>query len=344
MSERQHIELVQRHIEARKHDVVNYLKDLVNTPSPIGRELKAQKQIREKLSSLGLTVDIFEADLQALRDHPGHTPVDMCEHIPVKGRPNVVGTLKGSGGGRSLILAAHVDHLPVGPRTLWKHPPFAGRIEGGRMYGRGVANDKAGIAIMITALESILDSGLQPKGKIVLISALAGRDFSEGESGGLLACAAKGYKADAALYLHPHEESTGLGEIAIACMGALNFRISVTGKKATPLHNLRTAVNAIDKAIYLIRALEGLDQRRNQKTRYEPLEKAVEHHTSLQVSIIEGGEHSAVGTVKKQGGPIQVPDRCKFEGRIAFPPGETAQRMAKQTEAVIWEAAKKDVG
>jgi len=226
----QHIEEVQRYVEDRKEDVVNFLKELVRIPSPVGRELKVQKHIQRRLSSMGLDVDLFEADLEALRNHPGHTPVDIREHIEIKGRPNVAGTLKGSGGGRSLILAAHVDHLPVGSRELWKHDPFAGEIDAGRMYGRGVANDKAGIAIMVTSLEAILQCGLEPKGNIVLISALGGRDFSEGESGGLLACAAKGYRADAALYLHPHEASTGLGEIAIASMGALNFKMPRTSR------------------------------------------------------------------------------------------------------------------
>jgi acetylornithine deacetylase len=339
---RQHIELVQRHIEGRKDEVVSFLKDLVRTPSPIGRELKAQKQIQKKLSSLGLSVDLFEADLETLKNHPGHTPVDIRDHIPVKGRPNVVGTFKGSGGGRSLILAAHVDHLPVGSRELWKHPPFAGQIDVGRMYGRGVANDKAGIAIMITSLEAILQCGLQPKGNMVLISALGGRDFSEGESGGLLACAAKGYTADAALYLHPHEESTGLAEIAIASMGALNFRVIVTGKMATPLHDVPHAVNAIDKAIYLIGALHDLDQRRNQHVRFELLEKALGRSTSLHISIMKGGKPCAVGTVKKDGGPIQVPESCEVQGRVTFPPGETAENVAKEIEAAIGEAARKD--
>jgi acetylornithine deacetylase len=279
---------------------------------------------------------------QALRNHPGHTPVDVREHIEGKGRPNVVGTLKGSGSGRSLILAAHVDHLPVGLRELWKHDPFAGEIDAGRMYGRGVANDKAGIAVMITALEAIRQCGLEPKGNVILISALGGRDFSEGESGGLLACAAKGYRADAALYLHPHEASTGLGEVAIASMGALNFRITVAGKMSIPLHDVPHAVNAIDKAVDLIGALHDLDQRRNERTRFELVEEALGRSISLHVSIMKGGKPWAVGTVKKDGGPIQVPDRCEFEGRVTFPPGETMESVAKEIEVAIWEAAKKD--
>src|SRR3954454_719023 len=67
------------------------------------------------------------------------------------GRPNVVGVRRGSGGGRSLVLNAHMDTVGVaGMQAL--HEP---RIEGGRLYGRGAYDMKAGLATAMSAAASL---------------------------------------------------------------------------------------------------------------------------------------------------------------------------------------------
>src|SRR5690349_12990677 len=62
------------------------------------------------------------------------------------GRCNVLGTLRGQGGGPSLMLESHLDHGPVG--SGWSRDPYGGEIDrvGGWIYGRGTCNNKQSLA------------------------------------------------------------------------------------------------------------------------------------------------------------------------------------------------------
>src|SRR6266704_6833693 len=70
---------------------------------------------------------------------------------PVRGRPSVVGVLRGSGGGRSLMLNAHMDTVGAGGMAS----PFSPVVRDGRVYGRGACDMKGSLAaIMLTAREA----------------------------------------------------------------------------------------------------------------------------------------------------------------------------------------------
>ncbi|HST25402.1 MAG TPA: M20/M25/M40 family metallo-hydrolase, partial [Gaiellaceae bacterium] len=66
---------------------------------------------------------------------------------PVAGRPSVVGVARGSGGGRSLMLNAHLDTVGVAGMDA----PFSGRVEGERLYGRGALDMKGSLAAIMLA-------------------------------------------------------------------------------------------------------------------------------------------------------------------------------------------------
>src|SRR6266851_2886025 len=98
------------------------LQALVRIPSPIGEEADAQALVAGQMREAGLDVDCFDIDADALRQHPAfnRSPRNYV------GRPCVVGRLRGAGGGRSLLLNAHVDTVPVDTPHAWTHPPFGG--------------------------------------------------------------------------------------------------------------------------------------------------------------------------------------------------------------------------
>jgi acetylornithine deacetylase len=98
--------------------------------------------LARRLESLGLDVDLWDV---------------------VPGRPNVVGRLPGSGGGRSLMLLGHLD--VVGP---WGPEAFAPVVRDGRMYGRGAADMKCGFAAALLALEALLASGVRLAGDLLV--------------------------------------------------------------------------------------------------------------------------------------------------------------------------------
>jgi acetylornithine deacetylase len=83
-----------------------------------------------------------------------HIGCEVSVVEPVPGRPSVVGVLRGSGGGRSLMLNAHMDTVGAGGM----HDPFLPAVRDGRVYGRGAVDMKASLAaIMLTAREAARD-------------------------------------------------------------------------------------------------------------------------------------------------------------------------------------------
>ena len=83
-------------------------------------------------------------------------------------RPNVVGVLRGTGGGRSLLLNGHVDTITCEPEDEWRISPLSGKVIDGKLYGRGTSDMKSGLAAMTMAVKILKETGFQPKGDIIL--------------------------------------------------------------------------------------------------------------------------------------------------------------------------------
>src|SRR5512144_2338812 len=96
--------------DQNRNAIVSFLQDLIRIPSVTGEEGRIQQWIAGRLKEMGLIVDVFEPDLAALRKHPAFVEVAQG----YEGRPNVVGLLKGAGGGKSLLFNGHVDVIPAG--------------------------------------------------------------------------------------------------------------------------------------------------------------------------------------------------------------------------------------
>src|SRR5512145_807563 len=149
-------------VDDNREKAVTFLQQMIAIPSVTGDEARIQKFLAEHLAKIGLDVDVWETDWNELKKHPGYRPVDRG----YEGRPNIVATLKGSGGGRSLLLNGHTDVIPVGGGEGWSDDPWSATIKDGRVYGRGSADMKSGVASHIMAVESLLSAGLKPKGDV----------------------------------------------------------------------------------------------------------------------------------------------------------------------------------
>src|SRR6476659_9907737 len=83
-------------IDGNHDGAIKFLQDIVAIPSVTGDEGKIQSFLKTYLKKIGLAVDIWESDWEKLKKHPGYIPVEQG----YEGRPNIVATWKGAGGGR----------------------------------------------------------------------------------------------------------------------------------------------------------------------------------------------------------------------------------------------------
>jgi len=255
----EHYARILEHVEARRDFAVDFLRRMVNFDSSTiqhglsGQEQAIQEWLAARLGAWGFETRLFEPDNSKMQDIPDFSPGHDYH-----GRPNLVATLKGSGGGRSLILNGHVDTMPPGDKEKWSHDPWSGTIGGGNMVGLGVCDMKAGVAAMILAVRFLQEAGLDLKGDVMVQSVVD----EEGGGNGTLACVVEGYRADAAIVTEP----TRL-HVQPATRGVLLLEVDVEGR-ATHACLKWGGVNAIEKGVKIVQSMIELErlwlaQRRN---------------------------------------------------------------------------------
>lgn len=225
--------------------------------------------------------------------------VEMQEAAP--GRPNVIARIGGGGrGGRSLMLNGHLDTVGTEGMT---HDPLGAEERGGRLYGRGSSDMKAGIAAMCAAAARAAARGTLA-GEVI-VAAVADEEY---ESVGTRALVASGVRADAAIITEP----TRLA-ICPAHRGFAWLTVTVHGRAA---HGSRydIGVDAIRLTGLLLGELDVLE-RELLPTRVHPLLGRASMHASL----IEGGI-----------GMSTYPDRCVLKLERRTVPGESAADFARE--------------
>ena len=123
------------------------LRDLLRCASVTPADAGALDLLQERLQLAGFSVH---------RLRFGHDPA--IENLYAR-----YGTSK-----PNLCFAGHTDVVPPGNEADWRHPPFSGAVEDGRMWGRGAVDMKGGVAAFVAAAEAFL-SEHEPKGSISLL-------------------------------------------------------------------------------------------------------------------------------------------------------------------------------
>ncbi|MEM6325196.1 MAG: M20/M25/M40 family metallo-hydrolase [Pseudomonadota bacterium] len=247
-------------------------------------------------------------------------------------RQAVIGTLEGVRDLPSLLMFAHPDGEPVSDASDWQHAPFEGEIDQGRLYGWGVADDLAGCAAAILAIERAAASSV-PKGDAIFASTPSKR-----YARGVAALLHDGVSADASLYLHPAESGVGMREIKAVASGQIEFCIKVTGKApdtTEPGHTAfsHLAQNPIDKALLVRAALMALADARADRIRHPLIEAAVGRATNIHVSRISCGEMSRFSRIE---------ETCTLGCAVSFPPGETLDAVKDEITQAVAQAASQD--
>jgi acetylornithine deacetylase len=236
-----------------------------------------------------------------LRDTLTSWGLDARLQEAAPGRPNVIATLRGSGGGRSLMFNGHLDVVGVDGMT---HAPFGAEERDGRVYGRGASDMKGGVAAMCAAAARLRGS---LKGDVVITGVVD----EEWQSIGTSALIAAGIRADAAVVTEP----TRLGFMP-AHKGFAWIQATLHGRAA---HGSRwdIGIDAIRHAGLLLSELDRVDREELPRRSHELLGRP-----SLHASSIEGGT-----------GLSTYPDRCIIRIERRTIPGETAEDALRETRA-----------
>ena len=267
----------------------------------------------------GLETAIVTSSAVELEGHPAY-----CDDgLPIETRPSVVGRWRApvpAAEARSMILNGHLDVVSPGQLEQWNDSPWSGRIEGGRLYGRGACDMKSGVACAVYAVAALRRAGLAP-GADIIVETVSGE-----ESGGVgtLATIVRGVRADAALILEP----TSLRLCPVQA-GALTFRIAVSGRSAHAALK-RSGVSAIDKMRLVLSALDVLDADRHRSFAHAL------YPDPAQIAPI------SVGIMRAGDWPSSVPDEAVVEGRLGVFPGEPVADARRALIAAVDAAAADD--
>ena len=145
----------------RPEEVVALTVDMIRIPSHRYEESEVASYVAGFMRGLGLEVTV--------------QPVREGE---VRSK-QAVGTLRGAGGGRSLLLCGHLDtssgppsRQPYRPER-WTHDPFAGDVQDGWIYGLGAMNMTGGVAAVLAAVQALIRAGVRPAGDVIVAAVMA---------------------------------------------------------------------------------------------------------------------------------------------------------------------------
>ena len=251
-------------------DLIKLVCDLVMIPSVNGEndEIKVAEKLNDCARKLGLPSELIALNPK---------------------RPNVfVGNNMDNNSG--LLLIAHLDTVPIGDKSKWKHGPFEGEIDKGKLYGRGAIDCKTGAALSIFTLKILQDLGKLDKAKFVGVVDEEGAPDSSLGAAYLLK---KGLKAKAAIYTYPNVHSVTIGH-----RGIVRLWVEVQGEAAhsgTKEWQFKTkGASAIEAIAEFILRLKEISM--NGENENFPGYKFI--HT---VTLLEGGSGESI-----------VPDKAKL--------------------------------
>jgi acetylornithine deacetylase len=282
-------------------EVVSLTKDIVRIPSYTADETEVARFLHGYFEKQG-----FESELQE---------VDP-------GRFQTIARLRGTGGGKSLMLNGHLDIDPI--PSGWERDPWTPTIEGDRFYGAGVYNMKGGVAAMIMGAVAARRAG-RLRGDVIV--ACVDGELQGGV--GTVHMLKKGVRADMAVVPEPYStkhiitKHTGVMELAVHVLG-----------RSVHISRMEQGINAIVKAARVVQALETV------KLTGQP-DPDLPGLPRLNVGTIIGGR----GRELELRGANIVPDMCTIILDIRFPVSVTVDSAMADVRRALdgVAAADKDV-
>jgi succinyl-diaminopimelate desuccinylase len=280
--------------EKHETEAVRFCRDLLKFKSvnPPGDEMAAAEYISEVMAKAGLEAEVVR-----------HSPT----------RASALVRLRGSGKAPALLFSGHLDTVPVGAEA-WVHEPFSGEVAEGKIWGRGAADMKGGVAALMAAMKILAEACLPLKGDVIL-AATAGEEIN---SLGATVIASRKDLGPVQAVLIPEPSAN---ELFIAEKGAFWVELVTQGKTA---HGSMPDLgrNAVLMMVRLIEAFEKLE------IPFQP--HPLLDGFSRSVNTIAGGVKTNV-----------VPDACTAAIDMRTVPGQDHQAILRQIEGLIADLGRK---
>jgi acetylornithine deacetylase len=235
--------------------------------------------------------------------------LDVELHELGPGRANVIAVARGSGGGRTLMLNAHMDVVGAGGMA----EPWTPRVDGTRLYGRGAYDMKASLAAMMLAGREATRHNLRGD---VIVTAVADEEFASIGVQDIV----RQMRAEAAIVTEP----TGL-DLCVAHKGFVWLEVETRGM-ASHGSLPEAGVDAIAKMGPVLSGLAALDGELRSRSGH-PLVGP----SSIHASLIQGGQELST-----------YPARCLLSIERRTIPGETTAEVEEQIADILAAAAAAD--
>lgn len=226
--------------------------------------------------------------------------VELDEAAP--GRPNVIATARGTGGGRRLLLNAHTDTVGHGGMA----DPLVPRVQAGRLYGRGSYDMKGGLAACLVAAA---EAGRRALRGDVVVTAVVDEELSSIGTQSVL----KRVRPDAAIVAEPTQM-----KVCVAHKGFVAFELETRGRSA---HGSRPdlGVDAIAKMGHVLVGLDALDRSLRERPTHPLLGGG-----SVHAGVIAGGSEFST-----------YPDRCVLQAERRTVPGESLYQVETELQELL---------
>jgi succinyl-diaminopimelate desuccinylase len=283
---------------------------------------------------IALTRDLVRIPSVVRPGQPGATEAGVAAHVEqwmrkerfevevhevAPGRPNVFGILGEREAGPTLLLEGHTDVVTEGDTTLWTRPPFGGDLVDGRIYGRGSADMKSGLAAAMIAAAALKRSGVDLGGRVV-VGALVDE---EGDMIGVkhLCGTPLGRELAAAIICEPEQN-----ELCLEQRGVVWARVTVRGRMA---HGAmpEAGVNPIAALGALLAEAPALERRLRRLCHRSPHLRPPTVTPTIVQAPVQGVAQSNV-----------IPSMAQATLDVRLTPGPDAEVIGKEIDAACQRA------
>lgn len=228
------------------------------------------------------------------------------------GRANAIVIARGTGGGSSLMLNGHIDVVGLGAMA----DPFAARIEGNRLYGRGAYDMKAGVAACLIAAKRAKGSALRGD---VIVTAVADEEMASLGTQAVIRELSR-WPADAVIVAEPTEMVLDVSHKGFVWFAIETFGVASHGSRP------HLGVDAIAKMGPVLVELARHDLELRSRPTHRYLGSG-----SIHAGTIQGGQE-----------PSSYPASCRLVVERRTVPGETADLAEAQVQAILDRCAAAD--